>query len=377
LSNLLLKILDSPIMVYFMIVGRGDQMKKIIKDFMPMGGRHCITNALKQIFHYYGCHLSEEMIFGLGEGLDFTYINLSSSPMVSGRTKIMEFEDVLAQRLGIELKFRKGKDYDEIFRTTKSMIDADQPVFVYADMPYLPYLSLGESGHFGGHAVVIFGYDDEQENFYVSDRDNSDYSINTPGGEIGEDYHCVGYECMKNARSSSFRPFPANNKYIAKAEFGGYQGVKPDMLLQAVWGVCGKMLSPSAKLKGVCGIEKFSKEIVKWSSFDIEKRKLAGVTNYFQISKDGGTGGGIFRKMYGDFLQEAAGILDNNMFEKCAAGYKDLSGRWECLADDMWSLSADGDAGRLSKMSLEIKKLQEIEFDLLTNLKIECEALLG
>lgn len=352
-------------------------MKKIIKDFVPSGGSHCITAALKQIFTYYGYPLSEEMMFGLGEGLDFTYINLSHSPMVSGRSKIIEFEKTFAQRLGIEIKIKSGKDYGKIFDAARTMIDADQPILAYVDMPYLPYLSMSESGHFGGHAVVIFGYDDEAERFYVSDRDNSDYPINTPAGTIAEDYHFVGYEQMRQARTSSFRPFPANNKYISQIDFSGYQGVQPEALLSAVSGVCGKMLTPPARLKGINGIEKFSKEIVKWTSFDSKKLKRAGVTNYFQINKEGGTGGGIFRKMYGNFLLESSDLLHDNVFRKKGLEYISLSKQWDRLADCMWELSADGDAARLSGMSQAIKTLHDTELELLADLQRECAALLG
>lgn len=352
-------------------------MKKVIKDFIPSGGRHCITTALKQIFTYYGYPLSEDMLFGLGEGLDFTYVNLANSPMVSGRTKIIEFEQTLAQRLGIAIKISMGKDYGRIFSAARRMIDANQPVLVYVDMPYLPYLSMSESGHFGGHAVVIFGYDDEEARFYVSDRDHSEYPIHTPKGIIAEDYHFVGYEQMQQARTSSFRPFPANNKYISQIDFKDYQGVRPEMLLSAVSGVCRKMLMPPAKLKGIKGIEKFSKEIVKWASFDKDKLKRAGVTNYFQINKEGGTGGGIFRKMFGNFLLESSDLLYNNIIRENGMEYISLSKRWDRLADDMWKLSAGGDAAQLSDMSQVVKMLHDRELELLIDLQKECDALLS
>ncbi|MFM2490679.1 DUF4872 domain-containing protein [Enterococcus avium] len=57
----------------------------------------------------------------------------------------------------------------------------------------------------------------------------------------------------------------------------------------------------SAQLLGINGITKFSREIIKWRAFDQKKLKTAGITNYFQISKDGGTGGGIFGKCMGNF----------------------------------------------------------------------------
>jgi len=184
-------------------------MKSVVKSFMPTGGKHCITTSLKQIFGFHGFSLSEEMLFGIGEGLDFTYINLESSPMVSGRSRVIDFEKKLSTRLGITIKIKQSKDYDKVFDTTIKMIDSNQPVLVYVDMPFLDYLGLDENSHFGGHSVVLFGYDDEQKAFYVSDRDNSDYPIRTPKGLIHKDYHLVPYAQIQSARSSNFRPFPA------------------------------------------------------------------------------------------------------------------------------------------------------------------------
>ncbi|MBA9086892.1 hypothetical protein FHR92_003372 [Fontibacillus solani] len=136
-------------------------MIHIVKDFTPSGGKHCITNALKQVFHYYGYPLSEEMIFGLASGLSFTYINLANSPMVSGRSKLFEFERKLANRLNITIKCKQPKNYNIAFDQTKKMLNRNCPILVYADMPFLKYLGLDENSHFGGHAVILFGYDDE------------------------------------------------------------------------------------------------------------------------------------------------------------------------------------------------------------------------
>ena len=350
-------------------------MKKIIEGFQPFGGKHCITNSLKQVFNFYGHTLSEEMIFGLGEGLDFTYINLVHSPMVSGRSKVLELENVLSKHLGIEIKSKKSKDNNKIFEATKSMIDNNHPVLDNVDMPYLPYLSMVVRGYFGGHAIVIFGYDEEHSCFYVSDRDNSDYPIKTPKGIISKNYHLVSYAQMEMARASSFRPFPANNKYLI-FDFTNFRGINNFSLLNAIIAVCNKMLSPEAKLKGIYGIEKFSKEIVKWASFDSAKLKIAGTTNYFQINADGGTGGGIFRKMYGGFLIEAAGLLKNSDIRVIGLQFIAISDKWDNVASDMWKLSQSGQKKLLNQMSKEIAELHDAEYALLSKLAKICNVCL-
>ena len=89
---------------------KANASKSVIENFVPLGGSHCITNALRQIFAYHGHLLSEEMIFGLASGLSFLYLNQSSAPLISGRTKVGEFEAKLAQRLQITIRCRGGKD---------------------------------------------------------------------------------------------------------------------------------------------------------------------------------------------------------------------------------------------------------------------------
>jgi len=267
----------------------------IIKDFVPSGGKHCITSSLKQIFHYYNYPISEEMLFGIGSGIGFAYINLANSPMISGRIKPLELEEKIAKRLNIGIRYKTSKKYEITFEKTKKLIDGNKPVMVYVDMPYLQYLNLPTNSHFGGHSIVIFGYDESKKLFYVSDRDNSDNPIRTPKGKISENYHLVSFDEMKNARSSNFRPFPANNKYL-EFDFGDIQSVTKNTVYDAIRETCECMLNPPAQLLGINGIKKFSKELLKWSIFDKNKLKLAGITNYFMVSADGGTGGGIFRK---------------------------------------------------------------------------------
>ena len=343
-------------------------MKKTVKNFIPQGGYHCITNSLKQIFAYHGYPLSEEMMFGLASGLSFLYLNQSSAPMVNGRTKVFEFEKKLAERLNINIICKSDTDYEKAEQIAKAMIDADSPILIYVDMPYLPYMGLDPDSHFGGHAVVLFGYDDDTERFWISDRDNHDFPIRTPFGEIVEDYHLVSYQDVKEARSSCYRPFPAKNKYLL-FDFEGYRQIDKSILKEAINETYSNMLEPPAKLLGVNGILKFSKEILKWEKFSSDKLKRSGITNYFQISKDGGTGGGIFRKMYGNFLIEAAPILESEEAASIGEEFLDVAKRWDKIAEYLWQLSLSGDMSLLRTMSDLIKVIYEKEVALYQELK--------
>ena len=335
----------------------------MVKNFIPQGGKHCITNALKQLFAFYGCPLSEDMLFGLGAGLAFVYVNTPAMPMVSGRSHVFDFEKQLAQRLGVSIKCRQPSNADIAREKAIGMLQKGQPVLVYADMPFMNYLSLGENNHFGGHAIVLAGYDGERRDFFVSDRDNHDYPIRTPAGDISSDLHEVSFDELEAARSSGFRPFPAHNRYV-EPELSGFHGVTPEMCASAIRQVCGVMLNPAAKLLGVSGIEKFSREIKKWSKFDEKALKNAGTGNYFMINGDGGTGGGMFRSMYGGFLKEAGVIMNESGLNALGCGFEALAGRWDGLADDLWVLGETGDASMLGAMSQKIAAMAETEMEL-------------
>lgn len=342
-------------------------MAELVEGFVPQGGVHCITASLKQVFAYYGHPLSEAMIFGMGAGLDFTYINLAAAPMVSGRSKVMEFEAVLSQQLGVVIQVKQPKDYENAFAQAKQMIGQNDPVVVYVDMPMLSYLGLNQDSHFGGHSVVLFGFDEEQELFYVSDRDSAGCPIRTPKGMIGEDHHLVPYDEMRAARSSNHRPFSANNKYLT-FDFAGYEGIHRENLTEAIRLTCDKMLNLPAGLKGIRSMEKFAREIQKWGKLEPNKLRLAGITNYFQISADGGTGGGIFRRLYGEFLMEAAQIPGCDAIRDIGAEFVMLAEQWDAVATQFWQLHETGETTNLLSMPETIFALADNEKLLLKRL---------
>lgn len=95
------------------------------------------------------------------------------------------------------------------------------------------------------------------------------------------------------------------------------------------------MTDPPAQLLGVTGIKKFSTEILKRKHFSNGKLKTARLANYFQIHKDGKTGGGIFRKIYSGFFMKAVFIVNNNALLAFREKFIDLSDRCDRPADDM------------------------------------------
>ena len=109
-------------------------MKHIISNFKPIGGSHCITNSLKQIFYFNNYPITEEMLFGIGYGLSFVYINLKDAPMISGRIKPLEFEENIASALNISIKCRQSKNPELATKKLRDQIKSNIPIMIYADI---------------------------------------------------------------------------------------------------------------------------------------------------------------------------------------------------------------------------------------------------
>ena len=64
---------------------------------------------------------------------------------------------------------------------------------IHVDMGFLSYFDLPDGYHFGGHVIVVAGYDPETRQVLIADRD--------------EELHPVSLEDLEKARGSTFKPF--------------------------------------------------------------------------------------------------------------------------------------------------------------------------
>jgi len=121
------------------------------------------------------------------------------------------------------------------------------------------------------------------------------------------------------------------------------------------------MLNAPAQLLGINGIYKFSREVKKWKNYNGNKLKLAGITNYFMISADGGTGGGAFRNMYGKFLIESSTFLNSKEIALIGDKFIHIAKDWDKTANDLKVLYETGNVNILDNISRGIQKIADDE----------------
>ncbi len=284
---------------------------------------HCITGSMLRVFRHAGVDLSEDMLLGLGAGVGFFYWHMKGMPpMLLGRGNVHRpgtegLEVDTSRRLGVGVERFVTSSSKKAHTALLAELEAGRPVMMQVDMGFLPYFDFPEEYHFGGHVIVVLGM--EGEAFLVADRD--------------EVIHRVGEAALREARGSKHKPFPPAHMWY-RFDFSAAHPPSPEGLRAALAQNADAMLhGPIANL-GVRGIEKAAGLVPKWpSKLSEEVLRRACLENFIFIDATGGTGGGMFRLMYGRFLREAAALLETPELETLAAQSTACGHAWDAIAE--------------------------------------------
>jgi hypothetical protein len=288
--------------------------KIIVNNFVHRVGAHCESSAMRDLFEFYGFNMSEAMAFGLDATLGFGFFDTTESVSFIPESKIPFFlggkqgtidpNSLACRLLGISLKKQSFTSANKAWEESKKLIDQDIPLILKVDLGYLPYFEEEGDIHFGGHAITLCGYDEERGIAFVGDTDL-----------IG--FQEVNIEKLKEARSSEYGPSfmrPNNAQYSMSRRADGKRPPLAAGVKVAIQKVANNMLRPSMNSNGIQGLKLFANSIPHW------KEKLAGEAQdafgksvsrsklmfelLYGYIETWGTGGGSFRNLYGQFLEE-------------------------------------------------------------------------
>ena len=325
---------------------------KPLPGFQHFTTHHCVTGSMRHIYCYNGHPLSEEMLLGLGAGVSFSYWHFKGqTPFMGGRGGFRPplLEEVTGQRSGVEVTWRTTSSARKAERALLETLEAGQPLMLQCDMGFLPYFDFGDIDyHFGWHIVVACGYDPETAQVLIADRD--------------EELHPVSMEVLAQARGSTHKPFPPRNKWYT-FDFSSKRPPSPEEVRQAIAEQALAMLEPPISNVGVKGIRKAARSLLKWPGLLGEDDLRFTLFNSFVfIDATGGTGGGIFRYMFGRFLREAAEITGERQFNSSADEFQRIGDRWQEVAELFkagWQ--ADDPAALLPQITAPILQIADLE----------------
>ncbi len=298
---------------------------KPFHGFRSLETHHCVTGSMLHIYDFYHHPISEEMLLGIGSGVGFIYWHIKGmAPIFGGRGNVGRpgeegLEVTAGRRTGVRVEKHYTGSTRKAEKTMLELLEAGKPVMINVDMGFLPYFDdLPEDFHFGGHAIVVGGYDPETKEVLVADRD--------------QPLHPVPWEDLVEARGSKFKPFPPMNMWFT-FDFSEKRQPTADEIREAIGEVCTTMLEGPISNIGVRGIRKAAKKILEWpETMNDEELRWSCFNTFIFIDAEGGTGGGIFRYMYGRFLEEAAGIMGVKTLIEIGEEMRAIGDRWQEVA---------------------------------------------
>jgi hypothetical protein len=275
----------------------------MIAGFRHVLGGHCESTSMRDVLEFIGLPFSEPMVFGLDATMGFSYIKGKSSDafpfFIGGKQGTITKESLACRVLGVKITEEQFQSAEKAWERSKQLLLKNIPLLIRIEMAYLPYINLPKGEFFGGHIISLMGFDEKNAFLYERDR---------------EAPVVLPIEVLLKARSSKEDKWfqPMNTHFILE------KGPKRPPLAAAVKlgirKIVENMLAPSVNFIGLKGMKNFIQEIPSWkemltgnlvragqkgSKAEITLQLLYGYIEEF------GTGGALFRNLFGDFLKEA------------------------------------------------------------------------
>ncbi len=302
-------------------------MSVIIPGWVHQQGKHCGSSALRDVSNFYGFPFSEGLCFGLGCGLGVAYLHadfMQPSHIVHLRT--MTLEPDFFETLSIPFSWKQEPDSAKAFADAKKCIDEGVPVMLQTDIFHIKYYN--SSTHFPGHVIVMWGYDNEKQEVYLSDTHF-------------EGLMALSYDDLMRARKVTVPPILLDNNWCPVV-FPKDMMPLEDAMRKAIQKTCREMLQsqeyPIGK-KGVEAIKNVAEDLITWK----DAKDGAWCLRFtYQIIEKRGTGGGGFRRLYAEFLKECADRLPELRGRNFHGRMMDIADLWTAVSEGLRRLSENG-----------------------------------
>lgn len=321
-----------------------------VPGFQPFVGQHCETVATGSLLRAAGLELSEPMLFGLGEGLGFIFINLSSLPLpfVGGRVKPFALTTALCRNLGLELAASETTSKPKAWATFETSLRAGRPVGLQLDCFHLEYFS--RPVHFAGHFVAAYGFDDSDV-----------YLVDTAPQGSRQKAKRKSVEAARFAKG----PMAAKARSWTILDPQAPRKAAPDLekaLRKAIRANARDYLSPAFKGASYHGIGKLADSLPRW--IEIAKDPPADLGLAALLMERAGTGGSLFRNFYRDFLREAREHLGATPeLQRAHASFAESADEWAAVAGGIETAGRTGEAAPLVEAAARCRRIADIELE--------------
>ncbi|MFJ9542598.1 BtrH N-terminal domain-containing protein [Streptomyces sp. NPDC101225] len=333
-----------------------------LATFQPQLGVHCETTTLRNMLHHAGADISEPMLFGLGQGIDFQYWDAPdpgrSTPMLTGRIGPALLSRNACAALGVALRESRAPDAESARAAAAKLLDAGHVVGMSVDIFHLDYFS--SRSHFASHYIALYGLDGSLA--HVVDTDQQGGAQTLPE------------ESLRRARASDegFMPTPNLQMYVEPLPARltvDTDAVLREQIWPAILLTARRMAGASGPRFGLDALRRAASEIAAWSdTLACADETVQGVGRFWRFA---GTGGANFRTLYHAFLLEARHRSGDSELDPFVADFDAVRQRWD-QAIEMLTAYRGGDAGRrqLQAVAAQLHAIADAEQSLFERLLV-------
>lgn len=304
------------------------------------------TTALRILLTHHGLRaphtgepFSEAMLFGLAGGLGigvfaFYYEKEDhASFFIAGRHQWHDDEaylkDALA-RFGLQTVVQESGGAKAAAQQLRTMVEQYGPCVAWVDMAELPHRAMPSEYSGGGyHIVLVYRINESDRTALIGDLTDDPISIPLDALAAAR----ARIKKQKN-RVLALAPLPKNYQQPALAELvrAGLHSCHQGLLQPTLPGMKSNAKLEALKVWGqrLHG----SKDKESWERvFRPGPNLWRGLTWAYDCIENYGTGGGLCRPLFAEFLQEAAAVLKQPALATLGEQYAEQGRQWSALAE--------------------------------------------
>lgn len=321
-----------------------------LEGFRHVPGKHCGSTALMNAARYLGEPLSEPMCFGLGAGLGFFLIEgQGMKPSRAISTRSFNLEASFFNHLGVDFAWIQCSRPDQALARVKEKLREGTPVMLQTDIFYLDYYN--SSTHFPGHVVLLTGVDEAKGEATLSDTHFEDVQkLSLSSLLSGWNVEMPPFVIQHNFFPVRLPERPPDQPLVTAKTLRTAIRAQAESLLRNL------DLGPAKW--GLAYLGAFAEKLPSW-----RKAEDADFCYRFayQVIEKRGTGGGAFRLIYADFLEEAKEVLPKVASLGLPAMVRSAGRSWSELAALLRELSESYSEAKIEEAQKLILAIEQKE----------------
>ena len=329
-----------------------------LNTFEHHPSKNCETGVMSNLLRNKGFSISGDLLFGIGAGIYFIYfpwLKVANAPMCAFRYSPGAILKLASKFLNVKFQIKTFPNVGTAMDALDQKVVEGIPVGITGDLYYFEVFPAFMEMHFNGHNLVVFGKDETDDTFWVSDP-------------VIEDPVKLKRTAIERARFTEGLDNPKGRMYWVEH----YETTNPDLSLPIKKGVettCKRMLSKYFPFGGVNGIRFFAKQLLKYPKKYTKAQAVQYITHFIRLQEIIGSDGSAYRIQYALFLKEAGALLAKEDFVALGQELKDgIVVDWRNIAVEMARFcraNEDDSSARyqlISQMLLNVADKEELFF---------------